>query len=343
MLEVADMMNIVLTTVFEPREGPRAIAAGLEGGKGVLWAIGDHKGPCRFELPNTHFISLEEQFKLDLSIISLLPVKHYTRKNIGYLLAMRNGAEYVVETDDDNVPLSSFWNIRAPVVHGDIVECKPWFNVYTLFCKARIWPRGLPLEFVRKSFGRDASLLDGSVQCFIQQGLVNGDPDIDAVQRLTQDGFGDFTARRPVILEQGVWCPFNSQNTTTFRPAFPLLYLPSYCSFRMTDIWRSFVAQRCLWAMGSHLAFTMPTVFQDRNDHELLRDFEQEIPGYLLNDKIRCLLEAVQLEQGEQADIVCQNLTRCYEVLIDAGIVDPRERAIVCAWCHDVLSLLGSI
>jgi len=29
-----------------------------------------------------------------------------------------------------------------------------------------------------------------------------------------------------------------------------LMYLPIKASFRMTDIYRSFVAQRCLWELG---------------------------------------------------------------------------------------------
>ena len=34
-----------------------------------------------------------------------MPLYNYSRKNIGYLLAMRDGAEVIVETDDDNRPL----------------------------------------------------------------------------------------------------------------------------------------------------------------------------------------------------------------------------------------------
>jgi hypothetical protein len=38
----------------------------------------------------------------------------------------------------------------------------------------------------------------------------------------------------------------------------PLLYLPSHCCFRMTDIWRSFIAQRCLWELGHWVVCQAP-------------------------------------------------------------------------------------
>ena len=47
----------------------------------------------------------------------------------------------------------------------------------------------------------------------------------------------------------------------------------------MTDIWRSFVAQRIAWANGWAILFHEPTVWQDRNEHNLMRDFRDESPA----------------------------------------------------------------
>jgi len=41
-------------------------------------------------------------------LADLLPYHHYCRKNIGYLYAIRQGADCILETDDDNLPLPSF-------------------------------------------------------------------------------------------------------------------------------------------------------------------------------------------------------------------------------------------
>ncbi|MHC4265647.1 MAG: STELLO glycosyltransferase family protein, partial [Planctomycetota bacterium] len=68
---------------------------------------------------------------------------------------------------------------------------------------------------------------------------ADDNPDVDAVYRLTQRLPLTFRKDRRLALGNGSKCPFNSQNTTWFPDAYPLLYLPAYCSFRMTDIWRS--------------------------------------------------------------------------------------------------------
>ena len=124
------------------------------------------------------------------------------------------------------------------------------------------------------------------VECPVQQGLVNGSPDVDAVWRLMFDREFNFDQGPSVWLAPGAWCPFNSQSTWWFPKAFPLLYLPSFVSFRVTDIWRSFIAQRCLWEVGYGVAFHAPESIQQRNMHNLLRDFEDEVPGYLNNNRI---------------------------------------------------------
>lgn len=131
-----------------------------------------------------------------------------------------------------------------------------------------------------------------------------------------------------------VWCPFNSQTTWWFPAACPLMYLPSFCTFRMTGIWRSFVAQRCLWAMGSALTFHQAEVIQQRNVHNLLKDFEDEVPGYLRNESICEILENVKLKPGREA--VGGNLLRCY-------ISEPSCAASACGAAKNGECPVGSV
>jgi hypothetical protein len=116
--------------------------------------------------------------------------------------------------------------------------------------------------------------------------------------------------------------------------AYPLLYIPSHCSFRMCDIWKSFVAQRCLWAMGLGVVFHAPEVIQDRNPHDLTRDFRDELPGYESNRRIAEILDGLELPSGE--DQVGANLRVCYVALIAAGIFPEKELALVDAWLKDL-------
>lgn len=143
-----------------------------------------------------------------------------------------------------------------------------------------------------------------------------------------------FRQDRKVALGTGAWCPFNSQNTVWFPKAYPLLYLPSYCSFRMTDIWRSFVAQRIAWENGWSVLFSGPDVSQERNEHSLMRDFADEIPGYLNNRTIGERLERLELAAGPEN--IEDNLIRCYEELVRLGVVGAEEIALVKAWGKDM-------
>ena len=238
------------------------------------------------------------------------------------------------ETDDDNAP-NEHWRPRDMTCRARVVESGHWINVFRLFSDEFIWPRGFPLEMVRDS-GSDGShqlLSSRVVESPIQQGLVDGSPDVDAIWRLLLDRPFRFDQRESVLLGRGCWCPFNSQSTWWWPPAYPLLYLPSYCSLRMTDIWRSFVAQRCLWELGYGVTFHAPEAIQERNSHNLLRDFQDEVPGYCGNARLTRTLEELRLEAGSTA--TCENLIRCYEALIRDGHFPEEEMKLVRAWVAD--------
>jgi len=335
------MIHIVLTTIAPPTQGSKLISSGLQQRGGILWVIGDRAGPSSYDLPNTRWFDIERQFRLSFRLARMLAERHYARKNLGYLLAIQDGALFLVETDDDNIPQANFWLPRSPSMTSNHVTQAGWFNVYLEFCPGRIWPRGFPLEEIQDSFARRAKPESAASvrECLIQQGLANRNPDVDAVYRLVCSLPLDFESRAPVSLAPGCWCPFNSQNTTFFQPAFPLLYLPTFCSFRMTDIWRSFVAQRCLWEIGSAVCFTEPSVYQERNEHDLHKDFEDEVPGYLKNHRIRGLLENVSLKAGRSFDTVSANLLVCYEALVRGEILPKKELLLVEAWIHDLESV----
>ena len=211
--------------------------------------------------------------------------------------------------------------------------------MYRLFRNDLIWPRGFPLDLINTpaTFVHDTQAPLESFECPIQQGLADLAPDVDAVWRLLLDREFAFPPSQSVWLPPGTWCPFNSQTTWWWPVAYPLMYLPSLCSFRMTDIWRSFIAQRCLWELGFGLAFHPPEVTQERNIHNLLRDFEQEVPGYLQNQQIVDILLSLNLTPGVGA--VTSNLMRSYEALVAKAIMPAGELPLLKAWLADIESL----
>jgi hypothetical protein len=296
--------------------------------------IGDVPSPVDFYIEGCEFYSIAGQRRLPFQLARRLPLRHYSRKNIGYLLAMATKAPWILETDDDNEPLERFWDPKPESGRFACVREAGWVNMYRYFTDALVWPRGFPLQAVRPSCveAPPEPMVDDAL-CPIQQGLANANPDVDAIYRLVLPLPIEYR-EGSVALSPGSWCPFNSQSTVFFRRAFPLLYLPSFCSFRMTDIWRSFVALRICGENGWSVLFHGPTAVQERNEHDLLADFEQEIVGYLQNDRIVETLAALSLRAGEES--IPENLYLCYDALVRLGVVPKKELDLVEAWNRDL-------
>jgi hypothetical protein len=330
-------ITLVVTTISPPNKVLQKLAAGCQSHNWNFIVIGDTKSPKDFTLAGSEYYDVDAQIASGLEYAKICPTKHYARKNIGYLLAIKHGAESIVETDDDNLPLESFWQESSLKVESKIIDKAGWVNVYKYFSDAVIWPRGLPLDKINDPIPPDEGLSESFSECPIQQGLANDNPDVDAIYRLVLPLPITFKDGIKLALGEETWCPFNSQNTVWFPQAYPLLYLPAYCSFRMTDIWRSFVAQRICWENGWRVLFYSPTVYQERNEHNLMRDFEDEVSGYLNNDKIARSLSELKLLSGEQH--IPDNLRKCYDVLIKLGLVGAQEAELVEAWLQDLGNL----
>ncbi|MGP8245397.1 MAG: STELLO glycosyltransferase family protein [Bryobacteraceae bacterium] len=329
--------SVVVTSISAPNGALAEIAARCKERHDAFWVVGDVSSPSSFQLDGCRFLSVQDQIETGFRSAALCPVRHYARKNIGYLAAVRAGARVLVETDDDNFPTAEFWRPRRIAWEAPVVADAGWVNVYRYFSRARIWPRGLPLDAVGEAVPPFHSLRRAHCICPIQQGLADANPDVDAIYRMVLPLPVQFDRIGAMALSPGSWCPFNSQNTTWFSEAFPLLYLPAFCSFRMTDIWRSFVAQRIAWENGWRVLFHDATVQQQRNDHDLMRDFADEVPGYLHNRRIAEVLGRLALRRGRLA--IPENLLRCYEALARMDLVRGQEIALVEAWNDDVREL----
>lgn len=331
----------VITTIQPPTEGVQSIAREALKQSAVLLVIGDRKSPEDWDCQGARYLSLESQKDLDFTLAQHLPENSYARKMLGYLLAAQEGVRWIRETDDDNSPYRDFFaEVPHTITCSAIESPDQWVNVYRYFTKRHIWPRGLPLTVVNASQSSSSTLTEVDVHHpFILQSVADGDPDVDAIYRLTASNTSDvtFDSRDPVVLLPGVWSPFNSQATTWPREFFALMYLPVTCTFRMTDIWRSFVVQRLLPGLDGSLVFTSATVHQSRNEHDLLADFGQEVPGYLGAEKIREILDETAISGGMHH--LLADLETLYGALVKYDFLLPEELTILRAWLTDVRDL----
>lgn len=317
---------IIITSIFDPSEAVRKFST-MSGWQIVV--VGDKKTPKNWKHKNVTYLSPEDQLAFDFEVLKLLPWNHYCRKMVGYLYAMSQGAEVIYDTDDDNIPLD---NWHEPEFDGrfNTLSGAPFINIYRYFTNKKVWPRGYPLKSINAS--PEITEKKKSHKIRIWQFLADGDPDVDAIYRLTDNEQITFEKRDPYVLEHESFSPINSQNTFFHKDAFFLLYLPAFVTFRFTDILRGLVAQPILWTKGYSTGFGTATVFQDRNKHDFQRDFESEVPVYLYAEKITYLAK----DTAKKEISIDENLINIYKELLELDIVTRDEIALLRAWIADV-------
>lgn len=317
---------IIITSIFPPTI---AIEKFSQFSDWNVIVVGDKKTAPEWKYPNVEYISVSAQEGMASPFVESLPWNSYTRKNIGYIHAIAQGASVIYDTDDDNIPLDNW--IREPSFNEklEVVDKPEFVNMYSFFTEKHVWPRGLPLQYI---LGGESSLAaaNESTNVGVWQFLADEDPDVDAIYRLTNNAPIYFNKRLPLVLNEGICCPFNSQNTYFRSEVFPLLYLPSTVTFRFTDILRGLVAQPILWAAGYRLGFGEATVIQKRNPHDYLKDFESEIPGYLFAEQVVNLAK-------QSVSVNCsikENLLSVYVALEKEKIVTERELDVLMLWLN---------
>ena len=291
---------------------------------------GDLSSPLDYELNHEKLdYLLQKQQNTEFPELSAsLPWKSYTRKNIAFATAIKYNAELIIDTDDDNIPYEDFEILPFDSTYYVTDPEIGFINIYKAFTEQNIWPRGFPLPLLKNEDNFSDTLSQSKISVGIWQGLADGDPDVDAIYRLVVNSPCIFYRREPIVLNPGTWTPFNSQNTIFRKEVFPLLYIPHSVSFRYSDILRSWVAQPILWAAGYRLGFTRATVFQERNPHDYMKDFESEIPMYLSSIQACEIIKSAVNPQNS----ILGNMWSAYSSLCQAEIVKESELKSLSEW-----------
>lgn len=290
----------VVTTIFPPS----AAARDIQGLKEWCLVVVTDKGSPQYNLTarNVRVLDANEQtavFSNAPGLMRLIPWHHFGRKNLGYLYAIMQGAELVWDFDDDNVrKQGAVLNANPDVTLAAMASNCSLFNVYPfLGSSSRAWPRGYPLDAIKKSCTvnlRDNA--DVGLHVSVLQSMADNEPDVDAIYRLTQRLPMAFNAdvTTAVALPPGTFAPYNAQATLVRKSAMFTLLLPVTVHGRVSDIWRSYIAQRMLWLSNQSIAFTPPRVTQYRTAHNYLADMNAEHDLYYKSSKLVEFLHAWQ-------------------------------------------------
>ena len=283
---------IVTTTINPPTIATRKFCklADKKGWKFII--IGDTKTPHSqyFKLQenydNFEYITPEEQEQLYPALSQAIGWKSIQRRNIGLLLAYDRGAEIIATVDDDNIPYDTWGD---DVMVGQYREIDLYdhkiYNVFDPISPTNhndLWHRGYPIEYVPS---KNEIEYKGKTErkVLIQADFWDGDPDIDALCRLSKMPVCKFTKFKPFGSNQ--IAPFNSQNTFLHRDVIPYYSVLPHAG-RMDDIWGAYIVQ--LYFPRS-VVYNKASVYQDRNEQDLVTNLENEVIGYrntlkLIND-----------------------------------------------------------
>ncbi len=263
---------IVTTTVNPPTEAVERFDAMADW---QLVVVGDRRTPAGYRLGRGTYLSPEEQERYDPALSEAIGWNCIQRRNFGILLAYESGADVVAVVDDDNIPLDGWGEdllLDTPTEVNFFEIDEAAFDPVGATNYPHLWHRGFPLQLLA---GRDYSRPGRrTVSAGVQADVWNGDPDLDAVCRMEHAPECKFDPSLfPVASNRPA--PFDSQNTFLARRVVPDYFLFPGVG-RMDDIWAAYYAQAC----GHTAVFAAPSVYQQRNPHDLTRDLRAELLGY---------------------------------------------------------------
>ena len=256
----------------------------------TLIVVGDTKTPhYDYENLNCIYLSPEYQEKTYPELSETIGWKSIQRRNIGFVEAYNRGADIVATVDDDNIPYDD-WGTN--VIVGETVEIDFYntdlgvFDPLSVTEHNQVWHRGFPIDLVpyrsRVSYGGKLKR-----RVLVQADLWDGDPDIDAMARLSIRPIVKFDKIQGPYGSLSI-SPFNSQTTFLAREVIPYYSVFPHVG-RMDDIWGGYVLQHYF---PKSVVYNKASVYQDRNVQDLVTNLEKEIIGYrYTTDLIRSLSE----------------------------------------------------
>lgn len=327
--------SLVITTINPPNQTVRSLSEGCKDNGWNFTIIGDKKTPKNFQIKFGKFFSYSKQKSLNFNFAKICPPNNYARKNIGYLISMHNKPEFIIETDDDNIPKKNYFS-KIKLDHVvDVIQNKSWVNIYDLFLKNhkkhKIWPRGIPLNEIFRN--KIKIKKNKKVKKFyLQQGVAEKNPDVDAIFRLLNNEINIKFKNSKISLGNAL-STFNSQNTIWHKSLLELMYLPVTCTMRCTDIWRSIIALNILKINKLEILFYGTTMYQTRNYHNLMNDFKLEVPMYLNSNTFNDIIKKINIKRGKI--FFSHNMIKIYKELIKKKFFEKKELTYLKAWLTD--------
>lgn len=269
-------MNIVVTTTINPIT--KALDKFIQKKNWKVVVVGDRKTPhAEYEgVSEITYLHPDEQHSRWPVLSELIGFDSIERRNFGFLHAYEQDAAIVATVDDDNIPYDDWGDglLVNRVVDVDLFACEnDVFDPLSVTNHKNLWHRGYPWELV-KTKNNVTYLGKKAMKVHVQAGLWDGDPDIDAVERIIFRPTVKFEKIEPYSSNK--MTVFNSQNTFLSRDVLPHYMMMPFVG-RMDDVWGAYILQKL---MPVNVVFSSASVFQDRNVQCGFENMKHEMLGY---------------------------------------------------------------
>ena len=266
------MIYIATTTINKPTKALKLFAKN----KNCKLIVALDKKSKDFKLNNAIVLSTKYQEKKWRKLSNLVGWNCIQRRNFAILEAYERGAEIIALIDDDNIPYNNWFRniyVNKKLKCKEVKTNKTIFDPVGYTNHSNLWHRGMPLELVNDRTYKNGRKI--FIKPDIQANFWNGDPDIDAVCRMLFKPECKFKKNNFPFFSKKI-SPFNSQNTLISRKVIKDYFLYPHIG-RMDDIWASFYVT----SKKYKVIYNEPTVYQERNIHNLIKDFKDEYIGYV--------------------------------------------------------------
>ena len=294
----------------------------------------------RYDLSNTHCVFIQEQQQYEHS--ELIGWNTVARRNIALLEALKWGAELIVTIDDDNIPLRQeyFWDFQK-LLDNQWAWHGLQIGDYLLDPGQLSFPTDGIDSVVQRGFPQSSLTSIRPVEPItnakigVAQGVILGDPDTSAVDRISRHPQVHQVSellRAGVVVSQKAYTVFNTQNTAFLRELAPAMFCNPHFG-RYDDIYASLITQRIMKERDLYVHLGQPFVWQERNDHDLLKDLAAEQWGAEHIIELINYLRRAPLPDASVTD-QCRVLTE------GCAIFSDEMKACARAWYNDVEKVL---
>jgi hypothetical protein len=235
--------------------------------------------------------------------------------SLAFALVLSEGADCVVELDDDVLPEESLIRehlaaLRAGTTRAVKSPKAKWYNTLRSLelenpYRLEVFPRGHPYAYDARKEDYEIFPVEPEPSV-LNMGLWTGNPDLDAVTILASGAvngqsriFGKKLREHSLAVERGTYFSICSMNTAFRREAIPAMY-QLYMNYmgvdRYDDIWSGIFLKKIVDHLGVRVSIGAPTVSHNRRPRPIFEDIVKEANGMKLNEELWRAVDSFVLE-----------------------------------------------